>query len=336
SRINLKTKHVLESIYLEGGVRFSDNALFNPNTYAQLLLRHVPSKNLDLEQAYSIFHRPGVNSTLTQHQYSINLTFSISNGWIMQIPMSIINYDYRSLKKYDKTYDTLLQYIDTLGITEYRFKGKFNNETNINIHPWAGIIQSGIKKRFRYVSLKNDVAVFIERKKINVKYTSADTSHVDEYYNNVWIGSKNYYFSSDTNYSNLNWYFQGQFVSDINYIVPYCRERLILGIKFFIPFTAKQIFITASPYFTINLWKKTWLHVSYLYKGGYYIADNNLNLTLNHFDVIHSRLLLNANVINTRWFTIYMIFVHENITDNFTQNRYNTYSVFTGLKFYLP
>jgi hypothetical protein len=332
-----KTTRPLEFVYVEGGAKFSDKtAIVGNSAYAQLLLKHNITPGFHLLHGYTFLNRPTPSGTLYQHQYLIAPSFHVKNGWAFEA--SILGMSYHTTVSLDSVRIIDAQSQDTIpaGIRKFVVEGRRNTNYSGNYTQFGGYFQAGFSKRFYHFALKSSVGFFVEQRHPNYSKTVADVGIRRIYVNDVFVGSDSLLPPSTTSVDSFEIYYQGQLNIDAAYTFPFWQERITIGAKFFMPFTKSKVYATASPYLSVRVAKRAWLSAVYLYKGSYFLIDNGGTLLFNAFDVIHARTSLTATVAAAKIVTVYATFMHENLTDNFSKNRYNLYSAFAGLKFNLP
>lgn len=332
-----KTKRPLDFVYMEGGAKFSDKKnIVDNSVYAQLLLKHNITPGFHLLHGYTFLNRPTPSGTLYQHQYLIAPSFHLKNGWALDV--SALGMSYHKTISLDSTYIINAQSQDTIpaGIRKFVVEGRRIINYNGNYTQFGGYFQAGFSKRFFHFALKSSVGFFVEQRHPNYAFTATDIGNRRIYVNDVFVGSDSLLPPSTSTIDTFELYYQGQLTIDVAYTFPFWQERLTLGAKFLMPFTVLEVYATASPYLSVRVGKRAWLSAVYLYKGSYFLIDNGGTLLFNAFDVIHARTSLTATVVASKIVTVYTTFMHENLTDNFSKNRYNLYSAFAGLKFNLP
>jgi len=331
-----KTKRPLEFVYVEGGYKISDKSTVAGNSaYANLLLKHNITQNFDLLHGYTFLTRETPTGTYYQHQYLIAPTIHVKSGWAFDVALHGLYYS-RKLSG-----DTIRQIKDSLIETRPEgtvknvrtFKsnvGFFGNNNGLGI---SGYI--GIQKKLPFVNVRAGFNYFYGENSPHRNQALADTGVRNVFVNGALVNTVPFTNSFNVLDSSKTTYHQGTFYADVAYTFPFWQERLVLGIKLFVPFTTTDVYVTASPYIALRVAKRAWLSAGYLYKGSYILSDNSSSLLFNTFDIIHARSNLTATIALTKSVTLYTTFIHENTTDYSSQKRYNFYALFTGLKFNL-
>ncbi|MCS6935366.1 MAG: hypothetical protein NZM35_09495 [Chitinophagales bacterium] len=335
--IQLKKKQPLRSVYLETGTKFSYIHVPSMTSYyTQLLLTHTLSYSADITHGYTVFIRTSPGTFLHQHQYLINPQLYLGHGWILEVPIGIVAYHYKFQNMVVMTYDTV--YYSQVGNTPYTYhyagihqRSVRNTQSNI-----SGVFQGIIHKRFSFWNTAWGAAVYYSPTRTRLHDVVVDYGYRDLYINQLWTSRDTLYYTVDTVLTNREFYLQGLFTWENYFISPFWNERLSIGCKLFLPIKSQNIYLTASPLVSVRVRDNLWLGASYLYKGKYFLIDNSGSVVFNNQDVMRARTVISAIYHPSQRMHIGLYLLFENVSEYVTEVTGQVFSIFAGLKFYLP
>ena len=175
ARIGYHEYLILENVYFEGGLRFSDNAdSVGHNYYYTLNVQHKLNSRFSISQRITLFHQNLYWSNYEQQQYTLYPIFYIGKSWEISTAVSFINFNRKLNINYE--FSELLDHREILTpmgivvrdsslITITDQKGKSNIRT-LNLHV-------NINKRIREFNITGQAVLYTET--VNPHYDSIST-----------------------------------------------------------------------------------------------------------------------------------------------------------------
>lgn len=328
-RMDYKPTKVISGIYLEGGMKFSNNRETGGNmAYGSISLMHKLSPNVDLLQTYMYYQQDAIWGKMRQHQYLFMPGFNLRNKWRISLGLNYANYqsnlDYHDSTSYSTHSTTVgdsgMYVVDTNNMTNYLYQGVYRENVLL--------AQLNLTKRIGAWSLTPHVSLYTEW--VKPSYISVVTERNDIYYAPVPSPPTSHYTTTSvdsTIYTNeVFTQFQAGF--DLSYTIS---NRLTLGGDLNYIHNDYGSKWNFSPYLKLQATDRFSVTAYYVKKSNYVLGINQGATFLNTYDQV-SRFSLTAGYEFKRPIGLYFTYQYEKISDNLSLRDYTFNSLFFGLK----
>jgi tetratricopeptide (TPR) repeat protein len=331
--IRLKKYQPVSAIFAEGGVKLSNNTSIAGNVYyVNAGLEHKIGNQVNLDQGYTFLTQLNNNwGSYYQHQYFLGGSGYIKKGWQLDFGAhvsfynSTLNYPVNfSIYKTGAAPPAGLPRIDSNFVHQDTWLGKYSlTSLNTNIGFTKKIKRFNISgfMNFQYEWEKPDYNIFVKEDIYIYHYIGTTVVFQDTAYREK---------TDSIRKPVTRW----QLTPGISfkYTLPIWQDRITLGAKIFVPFTADTAQFVFSPNISVRLTKWAWLSGNYLAKNSLPIADNRGSTWFNAYDRF-TRFTVNLSAIAFKKLIISLTYQHERVYDSLTLNNYQLNSILCGLKF---
>lgn len=333
-RIGYKEHNYLENIYLEGGLRFSDNVdSAGHNYYYSLSANHKLNSRFSIYQNFTMFHQNLYWSKYEQQQYTIYPSYYLGKSWEVGAAVSLINFN-RKLNVHYEGAELLdhrelftpmgIVVRDSSLITLTDLKGKSIVRT-LDLH-------LNINKRIHEFSFTGQAVLYAES--VIPHYDSISTG----IYRTVIIppdGSVNTIDLTTVETHPINQVttkMQYQLGGSIDYTLRFGKSIWLRpGIEAHAVLLEKSSEILLVPYMEFVMLNRFSLFGYYLQKGAYPASFFNGTHVFNTYDKYEHRISMSLGFALNAKTGISITYQNDKITDSFTGYRYSFNSGYIGL-----
>lgn len=333
-RMNYKPRKIVESIFMEGGIKFSDDQGAAGNLYyVNANINHQFSPRFSIYQGYNYMQQEAVWGHNQQHQYIFNPYINLKRNWVFGATFNFSNYksflDYSDSSERTTHEVTKIpgggKVVDSMINDHYTYIGEYRQNallTQLNFSKMAGTVL--IAPHYAYYaewvdpnyfrSISSDYTVYEGQSPLPPTQTTTG-SRTDS----AMLTEKEFVWQHQLGVAIDNTFFHRLTLgADVNFIVGNGYTRFNI-----------------SPYFRFKAGKKVVFYGYYCKKGNYVLSMFGGKQFFNSYDKIDAKISLTGEFNLSERINIYTTYQFEKITDNLSLRTYNFNSVFIGLKFKL-
>ncbi len=333
-RMDYKPRKLVESIFLEGGIKFSGDQVAAKNLYYfNGNINHRFSPKFSIYQGYNYMQQEAIWGHNQQHQYIFNPYLNMKRNWVFGATFNLSNYkSYLDFSdSLERTTHEVTQMpgggkvVDSVINDHYTYYGDYQQNallTQINLAKQAGTAL--IAPHYAYYAewinpnyyrvLNSDYLVHEGQTPLPPTQTTSgsrsDSTSFDQrqfaWQHQIGVAVDNTFFGHLT------------LGADVNFVAGSGYSRF-----------------NVSPYFKYKFGRKVVAYGYYMKKGNYVLSMFGGKQFFNSYDQINAKISLTTEFVLSRRMNLYTTYQFEKITDNLSLRTYQFNSVFIGLKFKL-
>lgn len=332
-RIHYKPKKILESVFVEGGIKISDKQREAKNLgYVNLGLNHKFSSTFSIYHAYTYQQQTQVWGSFKQHQYYFAPTVTFKHRWKLTLGFHYVNYASKLNFINDFTFQNPKPLVPPPAGTSFFDSTTFHHDEMIGRFISNSLYsQITISKSIKRLSLNLHGSIFAEFNKPNYTLHAHDSIHIKEMQAQVLLNETTTVKNQDSLINKKE--------TDMTYAVGlglyYNFPRVTIGADLNTIIKDKNIYIVCTPTISILLSKRFIMSSYFTYKGFYPMATNDGAFLYNGYDKIRYKISTTGTVIASKNVNIYATYQFEKIDQVLLPSIYNLHTILIGLKFSL-
>lgn len=320
---------VLNSVYLESGIKFSSNQSTAANLYYEnAALSHRFSPRFELSESYVYMNQKLVWGNMFQNQLILTPTVHLNKRWTISLTLNYSNY--QSQLNYSDSFhwqNSTQQFIgghpfklDSSITKNYTFDGGYKQN--------ALLSQINFNRRAGNWSITPHLAVYTQWENPNYKQVARGDYQITSYA--ATPPSINYRHDTLSSIvTQKSTFLTWQLGINLSYTV---LNRLTLGMDVnYIHYSGFNK-LNASPYLSFQISKHVGMSVYYVTKKNYLLALNGGSLFLNSYNAVKNKVSVSTYYILSRRLQLFVSYQHEKNTDNLSLRDYQLNSLYIGLK----
>ncbi len=329
SKIDYKSKKIIETIFIEPGLKISNNKLNADNLlYANLGLTHKISPRFLVTQSYTNIQQKLSWGDLKQQEYFINPSYKINNKLKISVGLHYAKYISNLNYSWDYTYKNQppqhfpgpgFIFKDSTMVMSYDIAGTYKQD--------ALLSNISISKKFDALTVTPFLSFYIEWQTPNYNEQIFDSIRILELQGSYIIDE--YISTTDDNrYLNTKSRFnQSYFGADFKFSF----ETISFGNTFIFTNKYNKLYTFFNPYLSIKLSDRLSIDAKYFKKDFNIVPLNNGEQLLNSRDNSKKTTITGNFSLNKR-VNLYLTYQNEKIGDSLTKLEYKFNSIFIGLK----
>ncbi len=332
-RIHYKPKKILESIFVEGGLKISDKQNEAKNLgYFNLGLNHKLSSTFSIYQAYTYQQQSQIWGNFKQHQYYFAPTVTFKHRWKLTLGFHYANYN-SNLNFPDQFVaqnpkplvppPAGTSFFDSTTYHKGLMNGKFVSNSLFS--------QITISKSIKRININLHLAVFTEFNKPNYRLLARDSINIKEMQAATLINENNVIVNKDSLVNSKS----NVFTYSVGLGLFYNFPRVTIGADISTIVSYKKAYVVCSPSISALLAKRFLISSYFTYKGFYPMATNDAAFLYNSYDQIKYKISTTGTVIASKNVNIYATYQFEKISQILLPSVYNLHTILLGLKFTL-
>ena len=331
NRILYKPKKLLESIFVDGGLKISDKPKEAKNLgYVNLGLNHKFSSTFSIYHAYTYQQQTQIWGNFKQHQYYIAPSFSFKHRWKLVLGFHYAHYS----SNLSLTNDVVFQnskptspppfgtsFFDSTTYRHQNINGKFSSNSLYS--------QITVSKSIKRFDVNVHFGLFSEFNKPNYTLVSHDSINIKEMRAQVLLNENTKIVDKDNLYNIKS--------TELTYSAGiglfYNFPRVTIGADVSTIISYKKAYVVCSPSISALLAKRFLLSSYFTYKGFYPMATNDATFLYNSYDKIKYKISTTGTIIASKNVNIYATYQFEKISQILLPSVYNLHTLLLGLKF---
>ncbi|MDB5225934.1 MAG: hypothetical protein JWN78_127 [Bacteroidota bacterium] len=332
-RIKYKIKRPLESIYVEGGVKISNNTkIANHMGYMQLGVNEKYSSVFSLYHAYTFQAQKQVWGHYMQHQYYIAPSVKFKKNMTLNIGLHYAHYKgvmdfsdaFTQHSRPPQNPGPTTVFSDTLSSHHVLKKGTYKENLLL--------IQASLSKTIQGFTIAPHAGIFLDFIAPNYIDGHTDTLHIDNHVGPTITSSSDVVPAPVNNLLNTK---ETRYEALFGLGLSYNFGRLTIGADVTAVISSRVKTAVVTPWFRALLCKRVGINAMYMYKGSYPLALFDGSQLYNSLDKIKYKASLTGEFYATKKITLYLTYQFEGIKDSFSNQDYQLHTLLIGLNFKL-
>lgn len=332
-RIHYKPKKILESIFVEGGIKISDKQSQAKNLgYVNVGMNHKFSSTFSIYQAYTYQQQSQIWGSFRQHQYYFAPIVTLKHRWKLAFGFQYANYKSNLDFKYNYEFQNPKPVIRPPMGTSF-----FDSTTNAHQFLYGAFSSNSlysqitVSKSIKRFNFNIHAGLFAEFNKPNYQTKLNDTLHIKEMQGPNLLSDTTIYRNTttvSTTKSTILTYSAG---IGLYYNFP----RVTIGADLSTIISNQKAYFVCTPSINALLTKRFLMSSYFTYKGYYPMATNDAAFLYNSYDKIKYKISVTGTIIISKNVNIYATYQFEKISQLLLPSVYNLHSILLGLKFSL-
>ncbi len=330
SRIKYKIKRPLESIYVEGGIKISDNTkVANHLGYAQIGINHKISSLASLYYAYTFQMQKQIWGHYSQHQFFIEPSFHFKKNLTLNVGFHYSNYS-SVIDFKDYIFEHSPPPANPTGPFMEQIVAKHITKTGTYKENLL-LTQVSVAKTIKGFTIAPHAGLFINFSNTNYIDSHRDTIIIRNHNGPTIVDSNLVINAGDSIFNVKEMKFEGLFGAALYYNFG----RFMIGADVTVILNKKVKTAIVTPYIRATIAKRFAVSAYFMYKGSYPLALFDGAQLYNSLDKIKYKTSITGEIYATKKLNLYLTYQFEGITDSFSSQNYNLHTILTGLKFNL-